>query len=94
MQIDEAVEMLEHVVKVQGKLAEDHPDQLVSQHALVRAYHADGQEAFAVELLSHVVAAKQRKLRVDHPSTNVSEQLLAHILTESRLAGDVPPVNT
>ena len=33
----EAVELLEHVVRVREKLAEDHPDRLASQHALAGA---------------------------------------------------------
>ena len=34
----EAVELLEHVVRVREKLAEDHPSRLASQHALAGAY--------------------------------------------------------
>ena len=39
----EAVELLEHVVRVREKLAEDHPNRLASQHELARAYEANGQ---------------------------------------------------
>ena len=41
-QVQKAVELLEHVVKVQKMLAEDHPGRLASQHALAGAYDANG----------------------------------------------------
>ena len=48
--------LLEHVVKVEETtLAEKHPDRLASQHALARAYQANGQVKEAVALLEHVV---------------------------------------
>jgi hypothetical protein len=37
-QITEAIELLEHVVKVQEKLPANHNDRLASQHELARAY--------------------------------------------------------
>ncbi|KAK3614433.1 hypothetical protein LTR56_025337 [Elasticomyces elasticus] len=37
-QIKEVLELLEHVVRVQERLAEDHPGRLASQHALAIAY--------------------------------------------------------
>ena len=53
----EAVILLEHVVKVEGySLAEDHPDRLASQWALVEVYMEDGQTESALQmqrLLSH-----------------------------------------
>ena len=49
-QVDEAVELLEHVVKVKEKLAEDHPSRLASQHALAGAYRANGQIDKAIEI--------------------------------------------
>jgi hypothetical protein len=54
--VKEAVKLLEHVVAIREKtLAEDHPQRLVSQHALAQAYKANGQVKEAVELLEHVV---------------------------------------
>ena len=42
-QVEEAVEMAEHVVRIQEVvLAEDHPDRLALQHVLASAYHANG----------------------------------------------------
>ena len=75
-QIREAVEMLEHVVKVREKLAEDHPSRLASQHALAGAYRANGQIDEAVEMLEHVVKVEE-KLAEDHPSRLASQHALA-----------------
>ena len=73
----EAVERLEHVVAVEKEtLAEDHPDRLASQHALARAYRADGQVREAVELLEHVVAVRKETLAEDHPSRLASRHAL------------------
>ena len=47
-QVDEAVTLLEHVVKVKEKLVEDHPSRLASQHKLAGAYRANGQVDEAV----------------------------------------------
>ncbi|KAK0333128.1 hypothetical protein LTR94_022126 [Friedmanniomyces endolithicus] len=81
-QVKEALEQLEHVVRVQERLAEDHPSRVASQHALASAYQANGQIAQAVELLKHVVAIKQRMLRVDDPSRIASENNLAYFLEQ------------
>jgi tetratricopeptide (TPR) repeat protein len=75
-QISKAVETLEHVVKVQEKLAEDHPSRLASQHALAIAYQANGQISEAVEMLEHVVKVRA-KLAEDHPSRLASQHELA-----------------
>jgi Tfp pilus assembly protein PilF len=75
-QVDEAVELLEHVVKVEAKLAEDHPSRLASQHELAGAYQANGQVDEAVELLEHVIKV-QAKLAEDHPSRLASQHELA-----------------
>jgi len=40
-------------------LAEDHPDRLVSQHALAMAYQANGQVTDAVRLLEGLVRIEQ-----------------------------------
>lgn len=52
-------------------LAEDHPDQLASQHVLVIAYQADWQVKEAVALLEHVAAIRE------HPSRPASQYELA-----------------
>ena len=69
--------MLQHVVTIQKKiLAEDHPDRLVSQHALAQAYRANGQVKEAIELLQHVVTI-QKTLAEDHPNRLASQYALA-----------------
>ncbi|KAK1051001.1 hypothetical protein LTR74_016905 [Friedmanniomyces endolithicus] len=81
--VKEALELLEHVVLVEERSAEDHPGRLASQHALAIAYRANGQVTNAVELLKHVVRVKQGNLRPNHPSRTVSEQLLASMVEGS-----------
>lgn len=77
---EEAVELLEHVVKVEETtLAETHPDRLVSQHALVGVYWANGQMKEAVVLLEHVVKVKQGTMAATHPSRQLSEGMLAYM---------------
>ncbi|KAH7317249.1 hypothetical protein BKA65DRAFT_411189, partial [Rhexocercosporidium sp. MPI-PUGE-AT-0058] len=45
---------------VQNKLAEDHPDQRASQHALAIAYQVNGQIKEAIGLLKHAVKVKEK----------------------------------
>ncbi|KAH8702782.1 hypothetical protein GQ44DRAFT_778457 [Phaeosphaeriaceae sp. PMI808] len=74
----EAVALLEHVVKVQETtLAETHPDQLASQHALAIAYDANRQTKEAVALLEHVVEVEETTLVETHPSRLASQHALA-----------------
>ena len=47
-------------------LAEDHPDQLASQHELAIAYQANGQVKEAVLLLEHVIMIQEQTLAKDH----------------------------
>ncbi|MCJ1425649.1 hypothetical protein MMC29_003549, partial [Sticta canariensis] len=75
-QVGDAVELLEHVVKIEEKLAEDHPSRLASQHGLAGAYQANGQVGDAVKLLEHVVKI-QEKLAESHPSRITSLRALA-----------------
>jgi tetratricopeptide (TPR) repeat protein len=58
-------------------LAEDHPDRLVSQHNLARAYQANGQVKDAVRLLEHVVAIQKRVLAENHPDRLSTQHNLA-----------------
>jgi tetratricopeptide (TPR) repeat protein len=77
-QVQKAVELLEHIVKVEEKtLAEEHPSRLTSQHALARAYQADGQVRKAVELLEHIVTVEEKTLAEEHPSRLASQHALA-----------------
>ncbi|RKK71200.1 hypothetical protein BFJ71_g17604, partial [Fusarium oxysporum] len=74
----EAVELLEHVVTVEGTtLAEDHPSRLASQHVLAMAYQANGQIKEAVKLLEHVVALQETTLAENHPDRLAAQQALA-----------------
>ncbi|KAH7304605.1 P-loop containing nucleoside triphosphate hydrolase protein [Stachybotrys elegans] len=76
--IAEAVELLQHVVKVQETtLAENHPSRLASQHELARAYQANGQVKEAVELLQHVVKVQETILAENHPDRLASQHALA-----------------
>ena len=53
-QVQKAVQLLEHVVKIQETtLSEDHPDRLASEYDLAGAYQANGQIQKAVQLLEH-----------------------------------------
>jgi tetratricopeptide (TPR) repeat protein len=77
-QVQKAVELLEHIVKVEEKtLAEEHPSRLASQHALAGAYQADGQVRKAVELLEHIVKVEEKTLAEEHPSRLASQHALA-----------------
>jgi tetratricopeptide (TPR) repeat protein len=81
-QTEEAVELLEHVVEVEGKLlAEKHPGRLASQHELAGAYLKDGQVQKAVELLEHVVRV-QEALAEGNPHRLVSQYVLARAYLE------------
>ena len=74
--VNEALELLEHVVKVREKLAEDHPDRLVSQHELASAYIANGQTDKAIKLFEYVVKVKEM-VAEDHPERLISQHELA-----------------
>ncbi|KAF2993765.1 hypothetical protein E8E13_001931 [Curvularia kusanoi] len=76
--VQKAVELLQHVVGVKEKtLSPEHPDRLASQHALARAYQADGQVQKAVELLQHVVEVQEKTLSPEHPDRLASQHVLA-----------------
>ncbi|CAN9263556.1 unnamed protein product [Alternaria alternata] len=76
-QIEDAVRLLEHVVKVKdATLAETHPDRLASQHALSVSYQANGQIEDAVRLLEHVVKVNDATLAGTHSSRLASQHAL------------------
>jgi tetratricopeptide (TPR) repeat protein len=76
-QIEDAVRLLEHVVKVQDNtLAETHPDRLASQHTLGACYQAKGQIEDAVRLLEHVVKVRDATLAETHPDRLASQHAL------------------
>jgi tetratricopeptide (TPR) repeat protein len=77
-QVQEAVELLEHVVEVEGKLlAEGHPSRLASQNSLAVVCLQDGQMQKAVELLEHVVKVKGTLQLEEHSSRLASQHELA-----------------
>ena len=67
-QIQEAVKLLEYVVKIQeGVLVKDHPNQLESQYELARSYQDNKQNDKAIQLLEHIVKIQDGVLGEDHP---------------------------
>ncbi|KAI1670785.1 HET-domain-containing protein [Pyrenophora tritici-repentis] len=79
-QIEDAVRLLEHVVKVRDDtLAETHPSRLASQHALGVSYQANGQIEDAVRLLEHVVKVRDDTLAETHPDRLASEGWLRYM---------------
>jgi tetratricopeptide (TPR) repeat protein len=76
-QITEAIELLEHVVKVQEKLPANHNDRLASQHELARAYLDNRRITESIELLEHVVKVRE-KLPANHKDRLASQHVLAH----------------
>lgn len=77
-----AVELLEQVVQVQEKLAEDDPSRLASQHKLAHAYQKKGQIDKAIQLLKHVVKIRKEKLAEDDHDRLTSEHELGHAYQE------------
>ena len=76
--IKRTVEVLEKISQIEAAtLAKDHPDRLVSQHALAQAYKANGQIKDAVQLLEHVVKLRESTLTEDHPDRLSSQHGLA-----------------
>ena len=74
---DEAVGMLEHLVKVREKLEIDHPNRLASEHNLSWAYLKTGRTDEAIEILEHIVKVEE-KLEIDHPERLASEYELSN----------------
>ena len=81
-QFDKAVQLFEHVVKIQERLPPNHPDKLVSQHELASAYREDGQIEKAIQLFEHVVKIRETSLVEDHPSRLTSQHELARAYRE------------
>lgn len=72
----QAVNVLEEVVSIRAKLADDCPLLLSSQCDLARAYLADGRIPQAIEILEHVVQTRE-KLPSNHPNRLASQSALA-----------------
>ncbi|KAK5710585.1 hypothetical protein LTR15_012914 [Elasticomyces elasticus] len=75
--VEEALRLLEQVVKSRATLGEDHPRRLAAQQGLAGAYLDHGQVTQAIELLEHVVRVKTRSLPVNNPSRLSSQHILA-----------------
>ncbi|KAJ5166392.1 uncharacterized protein N7482_005173 [Penicillium canariense] len=56
---------------------EEHPDRLMSQHELAKAYQANGQIKQAIDLFEHVVAVRQRTLSEEDANRLSSQHELA-----------------
>ncbi|KAJ6113349.1 hypothetical protein N7523_006666 [Penicillium sp. IBT 18751x] len=79
-QIKQAVELLEHVVAVEGEtLGEDDPSRLASQHELAEAYKSNGKIERAVNLLEYVVAVEGGTLGDENPNRLASQHGLAQV---------------
>ena len=76
-QFQEAIILLEQVLKDLGTLKEDQPDRLHLQHELARAYDTNGQIQEALTLLEQVVRIRDQILREDHPDRLASHYELA-----------------
>lgn len=74
----QAVVVLEDVVRIRAKLAENHPSRLDSQHLLARAYLNRGRISEAIEILEHVVKLRKQCLADEHPSRLASQLMLAY----------------
>jgi tetratricopeptide (TPR) repeat protein len=80
-QTREAVELLEHVVKMhETTLDEGHPDRLASQHELAGAYRANGQTREAEAMHRQTLATEEKVVGREHPDTLTSMSNLAFVL--------------
>ncbi len=76
-EIQLAVQLLEHVVKIREKtLGEDHHDRLSSQYELARAYLVNDEIQLSLQLLEHVVKIQEITLKEDHPNRLASQHRL------------------
>ncbi|KAF2629469.1 hypothetical protein BU25DRAFT_420306 [Macroventuria anomochaeta] len=80
--VQDAVELLEIVVKAKEALQPDHPSRLASQQALAMTYEASKQVQEAADLPENVVKIRTRILRADHPSLLISVEALADMCAE------------
>ena len=76
-QVKEAVSLLEQVVKIREQtLAEDHPEQLSSQHELARAYLENRQVEEAASLFEKIAQIEdQNPSRGSSRSINVAASI-------------------
>jgi tetratricopeptide (TPR) repeat protein len=75
--VAQAVALLEDVVKIRAKLAEDHPCLLSSKHTLATAYIESRRVPEAIEILEHVIQIQKKVLIQDHHSLLASQHALA-----------------
>jgi len=76
--IQKSIELLEQIVAVRAKLAEDDLNHLYSQHWLAAAYIVNGQVKEAIKLLEHIVISKAT-LSKDDPQRLASQYELARV---------------
>ncbi|KAK2024403.1 phosphorylase superfamily protein [Colletotrichum zoysiae] len=72
----EAVKLLEHLMGLNVKLDEEHPERLASQYALAAAYRNNGQTKKAIKLLERIVEVEVT-LDEDDPGRLASQDELA-----------------
>lgn len=73
--VKEATKILEYVVKIQRRLARDHPKRLSAQHDLASAYRVDGQIDKAIKLLKHIVEIREKLAEDHHDRLNSQNEL-------------------
>jgi tetratricopeptide (TPR) repeat protein len=80
--LNEATELLEESCRLRDVLGENDHGRLSSQHALASVYLDDGQVKKAVELLEHVVQARDKSLSKGNPNLLASQHELARAYLE------------
>ncbi|KAH7259194.1 uncharacterized protein BKA55DRAFT_591966 [Fusarium redolens] len=81
--VNDAIEILEHVVDVQKGLDEEDPVRLQAEHGLAAANLANGQIEEAIDALEHIVAVRERTLQATHTDCLGSRMLLGAAFLES-----------
>ena len=81
---NEAVELLEPIVRLQATTAQQNPFRLQSLEELARAYRADGRAGEAVKMLEGVIYVRRRSLPSDILSLAIYLRLYSVVLCQNR----------
>lgn len=76
-QVDKAIQLLEHVVKVQERLPPNHPNKLSAQHELAVSYRKNGQISESIQLLEYISRIQEARFGEDHHVLLASQHELA-----------------